>query len=36
MPDCMDETTHEAVIELAAKSSAAMSELIREIISRLG
>lgn len=36
LPDCMDETTHEAVIEQAAKSSAAMSELIREIISRLG
>lgn len=35
LPDCMAETTHEAVIEQAAKSSAAMSILIREIISRL-
>ncbi len=35
LPDCMDETTHEAVIEQAAKSSGAMSALIREIISRL-
>jgi len=35
LPDCMAETTHEAVIEQAAKSSAAMSKLIREIISRL-
>ncbi|WP_421902902.1 purine-nucleoside phosphorylase [Maridesulfovibrio sp.] len=35
LPDCMAETTHEAVIEQAAKSSAAMSALIREIISRL-
>ena len=35
LPDCMAETTHEAVIEQAAKSSAAMSSLIREIISRL-
>ncbi|WP_320170638.1 purine-nucleoside phosphorylase [Maridesulfovibrio sp.] len=34
LPDCMAETTHEAVIEQAAKSSAAMSALIREIISR--
>lgn len=33
LPDCMAETTHEAVIEQAAKSSAAMSALIREIIS---
>lgn len=35
LPDCMAETTHEAVIEQAAKSSSAMSALIREIISRL-
>ncbi|WP_321402793.1 purine-nucleoside phosphorylase [Maridesulfovibrio sp.] len=35
LPDCMAETTHEAVIEQAAKSSAAMSALIQEIISRL-
>ncbi|NDV25544.1 purine-nucleoside phosphorylase [Desulfovibrio sp. JC010] len=35
LPDCMAETTHEAVIAQAAKSSAAMSALIREIISRL-
>lgn len=35
LPDCMAETTHEAVIEQAAKSSAAMSKLIKEIISRL-
>lgn len=34
LPDCMAETTHEAVIEQAAKSSASMSALIREIISR--
>lgn len=36
LPDCMAETTHEAVIEQAAKSSASMSALIREIISRKG
>ena len=35
LPDCMAETTHEAVIEQATKSSAAMSALIKEIISRL-
>ncbi|WP_419778884.1 purine-nucleoside phosphorylase [Maridesulfovibrio sp.] len=35
LPDCMAETTHEAVIEQAAKSSASMSALIREIISRM-
>lgn len=35
LPDCMAETTHEAVIEQAARSSQAMSTLIKEIISRL-
>ncbi|CCO22154.1 purine-nucleoside phosphorylase [Maridesulfovibrio hydrothermalis] len=35
LPDCMAETTHEAVIEQAAKSSAAMSVLIKDIITRL-
>ncbi len=35
LPDCMAETTHEDVIEQASKSSAAMSALIREIISRM-
>lgn len=35
LPDCMDKTTHEQVIEQAAKSSEAMSKLIIAIINAL-